>query len=96
MYRKRLGRHLADYQKNIPPHAKAAKQYLAENPHFAFQRGQIIEYVYTTQGVEYYMGKHNYDYLVYVNKQLLPIVRVIVNDLVCNNPFQPNGQIILI
>ena len=81
VYRKRLGRHLADYQKNIPPHAKAAKQYLAENPHFAFQRGQIIEYVYTTQGVEYYMGCHNHDYSIYVNKQLLPIAEVIFANL---------------
>ncbi|TMO83472.1 DNA polymerase II, partial [Pseudoalteromonas ruthenica] len=27
VYRKRLGQHLTDYQKNIPPHVKAAKQH---------------------------------------------------------------------
>ncbi len=78
VYRKRLGQHLADYQKNIPPHAKAAKQYLAENPHLTFQRGQIIEYVYSANGAEYFTGQHNYDYGVYINKQLLPIAEMIV------------------
>ncbi|MEQ3442460.1 DNA polymerase II [Pseudoalteromonas sp. BZP1] len=79
-YRKRLGQHLTDYQKNIPPHVKAAKQYLADNPHLMFQRGQIIEYVYTANGAEYYTGKHNYDYGIYVNKQLIPIGEMIVPD----------------
>lgn len=81
IYRKRLGQHLTDYQKNIPPHVKAAKQYLADNPHLAFQRGQIIKYVYTPNGAEYYTGHHNYDYGIYVNKQLLPIAEMIVVDL---------------
>ena len=81
IYRKRLGQHLTDYQKNIPPHVKAAKQHLADNPHLAFQRGQIIEYVYTPSGAEYYIGEHNYDYSIYVNKQLLPIAEMIVVDL---------------
>jgi len=81
IYRKRLGQHLTDYQKNIPPHVKAAKQHLADNPHLAFQRGQIIEYVYTPSGAEYYIGDHNYDYSIYVNKQLLPIAEMIVVDL---------------
>jgi len=81
IYRKRLGQHLTDYQKNIPPHVKAAKQYLADNPHLAFQRGQIIKYVYTANGAEYYTGHHNYDYGIYVNKQLLPIAEMIVVDL---------------
>ncbi|WP_286257890.1 DNA polymerase II [Pseudoalteromonas apostichopi] len=81
IYRKRLGQHLTDYQKNIPPHVKAAKQHLADNPHLVFQRGQIIEYVYTASGAEYYIGKHNYDYSIYVNKQLLPIAEMIVVDL---------------
>ena len=80
-YRKRLGQHLTDYQKNIPPHVKAAKQHLADNPHLTFQRGQIIEYVYTANGAEYYTGKHKYDYGIYVNKQLLPIAEMIVVDL---------------
>ena len=81
IYRKRLGQHLTDYQKNIPPHVKAAKQHLADNPHLVFQRGQIIEYVYTASGAEYYIGKHNYDDSIYVNKQLLPIAEMIVVDL---------------
>ena len=81
IYRKRLGQHLTDYQKNIPPHVKAAKQYLADNPNLTFQRGQIIEYVYTANGAEYYTGHHNYDYGTYVNKQLLPIAEMIVVDL---------------
>lgn len=45
-----------------------------------FQRGQIIEYVYTANGAEYYTGKHNYDYGIYVNKQLIPIGEMIVPD----------------
>ncbi|WP_105181596.1 DNA polymerase II [Pseudoalteromonas sp. T1lg21] len=93
VYRKRLGQHLIDYQKNIPPHVKAAKQYLADNPHLAFQRGQIIEYVYTANGAEYYTGQHNYDYGIYVNKQLLPIAEMIVVKLGTLVPSVKNKQI---
>ncbi|MCF7516696.1 MULTISPECIES: DNA polymerase II [unclassified Pseudoalteromonas] len=82
IYRKRLGQHLTDYQKNIPPHVKAAKQYLADNPHREIKRGQTIEYVYTAQGAEFYIGTHQYDYSIYVNKQLLPIAEMIVGNLV--------------
>ncbi|AXV64913.1 DNA polymerase II [Pseudoalteromonas lipolytica] len=78
VYRKRLGQHLTDYQKNIPPHVKAAKQYLAHNPNAQIQRGQVIEYVYTLKGAEYYTGNHKFDYGVYVNKQLLPLVNMII------------------
>lgn len=93
VYRKRLGQHLTDYQKNIPPHVKAAKQYIVKNPTVSFKRGQIIEYVYTDCGAEYYTGKHHYDYGVYVNKQLLPIAEMIVADLGTIVSFGNNKQI---
>ncbi|TGV20934.1 DNA polymerase II [Pseudoalteromonas sp. MEBiC 03607] len=81
VFRKRLGQHLTDYQKNIPPHVKAAKKHLAVNPHISFKRGQMIEYVYSTSGAEYFTGHHNYDYTNYVNKQLRPIAEMIIDDL---------------
>jgi len=38
--------------------------------------------VYTAQGAEFYIGTHQYDYSIYVNKQLLPIAEMIVGNLV--------------
>lgn len=93
VYRKRLGQHIADYQKNIPPHVKAAKQYLADNPHLTFQRGQVIEYVYTAKGAEYFTGHHNFDYDVYINKQLLPIAEMIVNNFITKTSSLTDRQI---
>ncbi|MGN2672767.1 DNA polymerase II [Aliivibrio fischeri] len=78
IYRKRLRRQLDEYQKNVPPHVKAARladyrnQQIGKRPQY--QYGGWIEYVITTAGpepVEYINNPIDYDH--YVEKQLKPI-----------------------
>lgn len=78
IYRKRLRRKLDDYQKNVPPHVKAARladyynQQIGREPQY--QYGGWIEYVITTAGpepIEYRRNPIDYDH--YVEKQLKPI-----------------------
>ncbi|WP_404340470.1 DNA polymerase II [Pseudoalteromonas mariniglutinosa] len=96
VYRKRLGQHLTDYQKNIPPHVKALKQYQATHPDYVVKRGQIVEYVYTMTGTELYTGNHHYDYLTYVKKQLVPIAEMILTDTKLSIGHFDNQQISLL
>ncbi|MDP4916611.1 MAG: DNA polymerase II, partial [Haliea sp.] len=49
VYRKRLRRRLADYERNVPPHVQAARLY-AERGLSAPLRGDWVEYVVTTAG----------------------------------------------
>jgi DNA polymerase-2 len=80
VYRKRLRQKLADYKKNIPPHAQAAikaANYAAEQGHQAgrYKNGGWIEYVMTTSGpepVEY--NQQPLDYQHYMDKQIAPVV----------------------
>lgn len=67
-----------EYQKNVPPHVKAARladyrnQQIGKRPQY--QYGGWIEYVITTAGpepVEYINNPIDYDH--YVEKQLKPI-----------------------
>ncbi|MCE7554812.1 DNA polymerase II [Aliivibrio fischeri] len=78
IYRKRLRRQLDEYQKNVPPHVKAARladyrnQQIEKRPQY--QYGGWIEYIITTAGpepVEYINNPIDYDH--YVEKQLKPI-----------------------
>nr|MDC2855811.1 DNA polymerase domain-containing protein [Ningiella sp. W23] len=62
VYRKRLGQHLSDYIKNIPPHVQAVKKHKASHPEFEIKRGQVIEYVYAITGAELYTGKNTLNY----------------------------------
>ncbi|MET1255615.1 DNA polymerase II [Aliikangiella maris] len=78
VYRKRLGRPLAAYQKNIPPHVKAARMADAENKRLNkplnYQNRGIIAYVMTLNGpepVEY--QKSSIDYQHYIDKQIEPV-----------------------
>lgn len=83
IYRKRLRRPLSEYQRNIPPHAKAAavlelwrKQ---QGLPLLFQdRGGWIQYVMTTNGpqplaVYENSGALQIDYQHYLEKQLAPV-----------------------
>ena len=83
IYKKRLGQHLTDYQKNIPPHVQAAKKYQQQHPDYQPKRGQFIEYIYTTQGCEVFDSNknHTFDYPIYQKKQLQPLIDMIVENL---------------
>ena len=76
--RKRLRRKLSEYQKNVPPHVKAAR--LAEHRRAELGLPKVlgnanwIEYIMTLSGAEpaaYLKGQ--IDYQFYVDKQLAPI-----------------------
>jgi DNA damage-inducible DNA polymerase II (EC 2.7.7.7) len=78
VYRKRLRRPLAEYQRNIPPHVRAAKladkhnQKLGRPPQY--QNRGAIKYVWTTAGpepVEWQTSPLDYDH--YLSKQLQPV-----------------------
>ncbi|BDF93943.1 DNA polymerase II [Pseudoalteromonas sp. KAN5] len=86
VYRKRLGQHLIDYQKNVPPQVQAIKKYQSVYPDFVINKGQVVEYVYTKSGAELYLQQitpsdYQFDYSVYVEKQLKPIAQMILHPL---------------
>ena len=88
VYRKRLRRPLAEYQRNVPPHVRAAR--LADEHNLKLGRTQqyqqrgTIKYVWTTSGpepVDYQQSPLDYDH--YLTKQLQPVAEGIlpfVND----------------
>ncbi|MDU6410449.1 MAG: DNA polymerase II [Yersiniaceae bacterium] len=78
VYRKRIRRPLAEYQRNVPPHARAAK--LADDANRAqgrplqYQKGGWISYVMTTAGPEPLEARHApVDYEHYIERQLEPV-----------------------
>ncbi|OOF08043.1 DNA polymerase II [Salinivibrio sp. MA427] len=78
VYRKRLRRPIAEYQKNVPPHVRAARLADSENQKRGrpeqYQRGGWIEYVITVNGPEPCMYRCSpMDYQHYIDKQLKPI-----------------------
>lgn len=86
IYRKRLRRHLHEYQKNVPPHVQAARKYvqLTGEP---LRRGDWISYIITTNGPEP-VGSYEVhmdwlqspiDYQHYINKQLSPVADSILH-----------------
>ena len=81
VYRKRLGQHLNDYIKNIPPHVQAVKKHKASHHEFEIKRGQVIEYVYAITGAELYTGKNTLNYPLYSQRQLEPVAQMILSAL---------------
>jgi len=77
VFKKRLGQNLTDYQKNIPPHVQAVKKFQKQNSEFTLKRGEFVTFVYTTHGVELYQGLHSYDYPLYIDKQIVPLLEMI-------------------
>tara|TARA_R110001599_G_scaffold192503_1_gene387908 strand:- start:29400 stop:31781 length:2382 start_codon:yes stop_codon:yes gene_type:complete len=73
VYRKRLRRKLADYQRNVPPHVQAAR--LCEERALPVpSRGSWVEYVMTTRGAEPVARPlAPLDYQYYVDRQLEPV-----------------------
>lgn len=88
IYRKRLRRHLDDYERNVPPHVRAAR--LADeyndrlNRPRQYQRGGWISYVISVNGPEpLEVRQAPIDYDHYVTRQLQPVADAIlpfVND----------------
>jgi DNA polymerase-2 len=79
VYRKRLRRHLHEYQKNVPPHVQAARK-LQQWTGELLRRGDWIEYVITVAGAEPLQARQNpLDYQHYVDKQLVPVADTILH-----------------
>ena len=84
VYRKRLHKKLAEYQKNIPPHAQAAIKAEAEfkqkQQPSRYRNRSWVEYVITVAGaqtLECQNAKLDYEHIV--DKQLTPIADTILN-----------------
>jgi len=77
LYSKRLGREVENYTKNIPPHVKAARKNMMENPSVKYRKGQKVSYFVTVEGpsVDCISSKIDYDH--YINKQIYPILRML-------------------
>ncbi|MDN6019407.1 MAG: DNA polymerase II, partial [Enterobacterales bacterium] len=83
VYRKRLRRKLSEYQRNVPPHARAAKiadDYNRElNRPLQYQNGGWISYVITTAGPEpLERQRAPIDYEHYLSRQLQPVADAIL------------------
>jgi DNA polymerase-2 len=83
VYRKRLRRPLADYEKNVPPHVRAAR--LADEANrrqgrpLQYQNGGWIRYVMTTSGPEPLEARRSpIDYEHYLARQLQPVADAIL------------------
>lgn len=83
VYRKRLRRRLDDYERNVPPHVRAARladefNDLHGRPR-QYQNGGWINYVITVAGPEPLENQHSpIDYDHYVSRQLQPIADAIL------------------
>ena len=83
VYKKRLRRPLKDYEKNVPPHVRAAR--LADEHNrklqrpLQYQNGGSIRYVMATAGPEPLEARNTpLDYDHYVTKQLQPVAEGIL------------------
>ncbi|MNP54433.1 DNA polymerase II [compost metagenome] len=83
VYRKRLRRPLADYQRNVPPHVRAAR--LADDYNrrlgrpLQYQRGGWISYLITLAGPEPLENlQAPVDYEHYLTRQLQPVADAIL------------------
>lgn len=78
VYRKRLRRKLSDYERNVPPHVRAARladDYNAQQGRAKqYQNGGWISYIMTTAGPEPLENLHSpIDYDHYIERQLEPV-----------------------
>lgn len=83
VYRKRLRRPLAEYQRNVPPHVRAAR--LADDYNrelgrsLQYQRGGWISYLMTTAGPQPLENRRApIDYDHYLSRQLQPVADAIL------------------
>ena len=83
VYRKRLRRPLVEYQRNVPPHVRAARVAdefnRAKGRPLQYQNGGWISYVMTTAGPEPLETLSSpLDYAFYVSRQLQPVADAIL------------------
>ena len=83
VYRKRLRRPLDDYQRNVPPHVRAARTAdaynLAQGRPLQYQNGGWISYVITVAGPEPLETQRSpIDYQHYLTRQLQPVADAIL------------------
>ncbi|MGL4316574.1 MAG: DNA polymerase II, partial [Pseudomonas sp.] len=83
IYRKRLRRRLGDYQRNVPPHVRAARLADEHNDRLGrprqYQNGGWISYVITTAGPEPLETRRaRIDYEHYLTRQLQPVADAIL------------------
>ena len=83
VYRKRLRRRLDDYQRNVPPHVRAARLADAHNDEMRrprqYQSGGWISYVISVAGPEpLELRRAPIDYGHYLSKQLQPVADAIL------------------
>ena len=83
VYRKRLQRKLTDYQRNVPPHVRAARLADEHNDRLGrprqYQRGGWIGYLITVAGPEpLEVRRSAIDYQHYVERQLKPVADAIL------------------
>ncbi|MEO4049184.1 DNA polymerase II [Pseudomonas sp. CAU 1711] len=83
VYRKRLKRQLGDYQRNVPPHVRAARLADEYNDRLGrprqYQRGGWIAYLITVAGPEpLEIRRSAIDYEHYVQRQLRPVADAIL------------------
>lgn len=83
IYRKRLRRTLDDYQRNVPPHVRAARMADAVNDEMGrprqYQNGGWISYVITLAGPEPLEARQApVDYDHYITRQLQPVADAIL------------------
>lgn len=78
VYRKRIRRHLDEYQRNVPPHVQAARKadswYESQGLPPRYRRGGWVRYVLTMNGPE--PVEHTtsaLDYELYLERQLAPV-----------------------
>jgi DNA polymerase-2 len=87
IYKKRLRKPLESYRKTLPPHVKAAKKRLAQEP-----RGTVA-YVITVDGPQPIENiTSRIDYRHYVEKQIKPIVETISSVISINMSSAIYGQ----
>ncbi|HTF97649.1 MAG TPA: DNA polymerase II [Cellvibrio sp.] len=88
IYRKRLRRHLHEYERNVPPHVQAARKYVQLTGE-SLRRGDWISYLITTNGpepvgqyeVDMSLRQSPIDYQHYIDKQLTPVADSILHFL---------------
>lgn len=83
VYRKRLRRPLEEYQRNVPPHVRAARmadEHFVRNGRSAlYRKGGWIRYVMTLNGPEPLEARHAaLDYEHYLSRQLEPVADAIL------------------
>ncbi|MEQ5302642.1 DNA polymerase II [Providencia rettgeri] len=101
VYRKRLRRKLSDYQKNVPPHVRAARtaddyNLRLQRP-LQYQNGGWINYIITQAGpepLEIITAKPDYEH--YISKQIKPIADAILPFLQDDFDTLLTGQITLL